>query len=110
MRGGGGVRWGYKGEVRWGYEGEGVRWGGIQPHHLAPPIPSCVVAGVLYIHVHSASNLPSQDLDGLSDPYCVILANKAKVSLLRVMLTWMCVCHVMSCDAYLDRVPTCVIA
>ena len=37
------------------------------------------VAGVLYIHVHSASNLPSQDVDGLCDPYCVILANKNKI-------------------------------
>lgn len=37
------------------------------------------VAGVLYIHVHSASGLSSGDADGLSDPYCVVLTNKIKV-------------------------------
>ena len=41
-----------------------------------------LVAGVLYIHVHSASGLSSGDADGLSDPYCVVLTNKIKVILL----------------------------
>jgi Ca2+-dependent lipid-binding protein len=40
------------------------------------------VAGVLYVHVHSGSELLSGDADGLSDPYCVVLANKKKVSVL----------------------------
>lgn len=42
-------------------------------HHLL------TVAGVLYVHVHSATGLSSGDVDGLSDPYCVVLANKKKV-------------------------------
>ena len=41
-----------------------------------------LVAGVLYIHVHSASGLSSGDANGLSDPYCVVLTNKIKVILL----------------------------
>ena len=39
------------------------------------------VAGVLYVQVHSGSGLLSADADGLSDPYCVLLANKKKVKL-----------------------------
>ncbi len=38
------------------------------------------VAGVLYVYIHSAAGLLSADSDGLSDPYCVVLANKRKVS------------------------------
>jgi len=34
---------------------------------------------VLYVHVHSGSDLVSADPDNLSDPYCVVLANKKKV-------------------------------
>ena len=44
-----------------------------------PPSPSLAlptVAGVLYVHVHSGSDLLSADPDNLSDPYCVVLANK----------------------------------
>ena len=37
------------------------------------------VAGVLYVNVHSANGLQSADSDGLSDPYCLVLANKKKV-------------------------------
>ncbi len=37
------------------------------------------MAGVLYVQVHSAAGLLSADADGLSDPYCVVLANKRKV-------------------------------
>ena len=42
-------------------------------------ISTTTVAGVLYVHVHSASGLQSADSDGLSDPYCLVLANKKKV-------------------------------
>ncbi len=38
-----------------------------------------IVAGVLFVQIHSASGLLSADADGLSDPYCVVLANKRKV-------------------------------
>ena len=37
------------------------------------------VAGVLYVHIHSAADLVSADSDGFSDPYCIVLANKKKV-------------------------------
>ncbi|XP_064394544.1 uncharacterized protein LOC135341813 isoform X2 [Halichondria panicea] len=36
-------------------------------------------AGVVYVYIHSAAGLLSADADGLSDPYCVVLANKRKV-------------------------------
>ncbi|XP_003385799.1 PREDICTED: uncharacterized protein LOC100638002 [Amphimedon queenslandica] len=48
-------------------------------NYSLPVPPSDQVAGVLYIHVHSALGLRSGDMDGLSDPYCVVLVNKKKV-------------------------------
>lgn len=46
---------------------------------FSPPF-LLAVAGVLYIHVHSAQGLISADVDGLSDPYCMVLVNKRKVT------------------------------
>ena len=48
-------------------------------HHCYYYFCCYTVAGVLYVHVHSASGLRSADSDGLSDPYCLVLANKKKV-------------------------------
>ena len=45
----------------------------------SPSLALPTVAGVLYVHVHSGSDLVSTDPDNLSDPYCVVLANKKKV-------------------------------
>ncbi len=53
----------------------------IKPFNIIIIIIIGLVAGVLYIHVHSGTDLMSSDVDGLSDPYCVILANKTKVLL-----------------------------
>lgn len=39
----------------------------------------CVVSGVLCVHVHRAQDLQGCDSDGLSDPYCIVQANKEKV-------------------------------
>ena len=38
-----------------------------------------IVAGVLFVRVHSGSNLIPMDPDGLSDPYVMIFANKEMV-------------------------------
>ena len=40
----------------------------------------CLDSGVMYVCMHSASNLLAMDDDGTSDPYCVLMANKRKVS------------------------------
>jgi len=42
-------------------------------------VHSLSAAGVLYVHIHSATGLMASDADGLSDPYCVLLVNKKKV-------------------------------
>ena len=59
------------------------------------------VAGVLYIHVHSASNLPSQDVDGLSDPYCVVLVNKVKVPFVDTWSVCTCMTYIRARIRYL---------
>ena len=41
-------------------------------------ISTTPVAGVWYVHIHLASGLQSANSDGLSDPYCLVLANKKK--------------------------------
>ena len=40
----------------------------------------CAVSGVLCVHVHRAQELVGCDTNGLSDPYCIVHANKEKVS------------------------------
>ena len=53
------------------------------------PLPNAV-AGVLYIHVHSGSDLLPSDSDGLSDPYCVVLLNKKQVCWLAISVAMLC--------------------
>ena len=39
----------------------------------------CVGCGVLCVHVHGGQDLKRLDATGLSDPYCIVMANKEKV-------------------------------
>jgi hypothetical protein len=48
-------------------------------NYAVPLINSNQNSGVLYVHVHSATGLKSDDVDELSDPYCVVLADKKRV-------------------------------
>ena len=43
------------------------------------------VCGILLVVVHSGETLMAMDDDGYSDPYCIVAANKEKVT---TLTTW----------------------
>lgn len=38
-----------------------------------------VVSGVLYVHIHGATNLLASDKNGSSDPYCVVFSERKRI-------------------------------
>ena len=44
-----------------------------------------IVSGVLYVHLHGATNLLASDKNGSSDPYCVVFSERKRVSILKVL-------------------------